>query len=188
MRICIVGNAECTNDQSRLVDDSDLVIRFNDSRSMLSGLVGTKTDILCLAGGEAQQKAASTWRNYDLYPRVPQIWLTHSDTDAIIAILNARYGTIRRATHIFPPSRHSSGYQVISCVLECSDYDGAEKYILGFAWAGWDGHPWAEENAQIQRWIQRGSIRDASCTHPRFCTRIRTTAFLPNTQNRTRMR
>jgi hypothetical protein len=73
--IAIVGNGTFSNDDASAIDSCDLVIRFNDCRSVGEG--GVRTDIVavCNTGRPAAVMIGSTtWRNNPAVKRAATIW------------------------------------------------------------------------------------------------------------------
>ncbi|MCW0981620.1 Urease operon accessory protein [Agrobacterium sp. BT-220-3] len=74
-RIMIVGNGELPQGIADFIDLSDIVIRFNDCRSLGSG--GSRTDVVavCNTGRPGREMAEETgWRNSDGVRQASAIW------------------------------------------------------------------------------------------------------------------
>ncbi|MCZ7858274.1 Urease operon accessory protein [Agrobacterium sp. 22-209-1] len=74
-QITIVGNGELPPGAARLIDRSDIVIRFNDCRSL--GLGGTRTDVVavCNTGRPGREMSEGTeWRESDGVRQAAAIW------------------------------------------------------------------------------------------------------------------
>lgn len=74
-RIAIVGNGEFPPGTARLIDRSDIVIRFNDCRSL--GLGGTRTDVVavCNTGRPGREMTeGAEWRESDGVRQAAAIW------------------------------------------------------------------------------------------------------------------
>ncbi len=74
-RIAIVGNGELPPGTARLIDRSDIVIRFNDCRSL--GLGGTRTDVVavCNTGRPGREMTeGAEWRESDGVRQAAAIW------------------------------------------------------------------------------------------------------------------
>jgi hypothetical protein len=79
-RIVIVGNAKLTEDYSALVDEADMVVRFNDARYYGTGFAGNKTDVLCIANMEHPGRKVAKYKTIKklaFINQVKAIWFPH---------------------------------------------------------------------------------------------------------------
>ena len=75
--IIIIGNAEPKKNYSVIIDNADIVVRFNNARNFQSGLVGEKTDVLCIANtGDPGRKFAKyrRIRKLSFIDNVTEVW------------------------------------------------------------------------------------------------------------------
>ena len=56
-------------------------------------------------------------------------------------------------------SMPSTGIVGVEMILNDQFFNDYEKYIIGFSWEGWNGHPWKEEKALVQYYIDNGSLK-----------------------------
>jgi hypothetical protein len=53
----------------------------------------------------------------------------------------------------------SAGIMAIEKCLGEMEFAGHEKYLLGFTFQGWEGHPWHLERELVDRYVERGVLR-----------------------------
>ena len=56
----------------------------------------------------------------------------------------------------------STGLLGIEMILDNPSFRDYEKYIVGFKWQGWDGHPWRLEKELIEKYIKQGVLKTLS--------------------------
>lgn len=55
----------------------------------------------------------------------------------------------------------STGLLGIEMILDDKSFNSYEKYIIGFGFKGWKGHPWHLEKMLIKYYINRGILKDS---------------------------
>ena len=53
----------------------------------------------------------------------------------------------------------STGLLGIEMILDDQSFNDYEKYIIGFGWEGWKGHPWHLEKMLIEDYINNGILK-----------------------------
>lgn len=77
----------------------------------------------------------------DLYIRTWKKLLSYGNTDAIIP---------------------STGLLGIEMILDDKSFNSYKKYIIGFGFDGWKGHPWHLEKMLVSDYINRGILKEVS--------------------------
>lgn len=72
-KIVIIGNAKIKKDYSILINNADIVVRFNDAGNYYSGLVGSKTDVLCIANISHPGRRFSKYKIIKKLPFIDQV-------------------------------------------------------------------------------------------------------------------
>jgi len=52
----------------------------------------------------------------------------------------------------------STGVLGIEMILDDPNFHDYEKYIVGFSWKGWNGHPWQAEKLLVNKYIKNGTL------------------------------
>lgn len=90
-------------------------------------------------------------KSFELKKTVPE-FVGKDFLDAVIHKLCALNPSIKRPLP-------SAGILVIEKVLACADFDHYEKYLLGFTFEGWEGHPWELEKELVRGYLGKGRLR-----------------------------
>ncbi len=53
----------------------------------------------------------------------------------------------------------STGLLGIEMILDNPSFRNHEKYIIGFTWQGWKGHPWQLEKRLVEKYIENGVLK-----------------------------
>jgi hypothetical protein len=53
----------------------------------------------------------------------------------------------------------SLGFLALVHLLGTQRFVGYEKYLCGFVFEGWRGHPWTEEQEFTRGWMEVGRLR-----------------------------
>ena len=86
--------------------------------------------------------------------------LKESRTEFIEAdFLNSVINNLRNQNPDGPKPWPSAGIMVIEKVLADEEYTHFEKYLLGFTFDGWEGHPWASEIKLVEGYNEQGLLR-----------------------------
>jgi len=90
-------------------------------------------------------------------------FLEHFDAlehDHRLLTFPAKY-IVSLADHLWPPNWTcpSNGYLVARLFLDDLTYYYYEKYMVGFTWEGWDGHPWMLEKMYVEKLARDGFIK-----------------------------
>ncbi|MGI9159658.1 MAG: glycosyltransferase family 29 protein, partial [Saprospiraceae bacterium] len=163
-------------DLSRQIDSCDLVIRCNEAKT-LGVNSGTRTDILCVNNSGAPATRFIEQKSLQKNPRFPElaeIWFARPYPDCIEVsqkILNANnlsdisiqylstefneracdqlkmYGSVADQ----PPS---TGFLAFRYILEQAAFDDFDKYIFGFTFNMWHGHPEQAEMKVIESYCK----------------------------------
>lgn len=162
-RVALVGNAPLQYDQSGQIDSCDIVIRCNEAKT-LGKNTGTRTDILCVNNsGEPAVRFISRklLRKEPNFPQLREIWFARpyaAGIDIALKILMANdlsdlpvkyfsisiseraYDELRK--HCQMENKHpSTGLLAFLYILEQEAFAEFDKYIFGFTFNMWYGHP-----------------------------------------------
>lgn len=188
-RIIIIGNADETISISHLVDDNDLVVRFNKPNPSCN----LKANLLFVANGAGIVVHKTRMFNDMMHPNCPIIWrYTLKD------ILTDRYeenSLSRKLRYLilfpwFKKINHFTGRKqsYINDTLQCQCtelvkgsvpstgflaiyllkhyFSSTPIYIHNFTFKGWSGHNWNQEDYFVQQWINEGGLfPSSSLTH-----------------------
>jgi len=176
-KLVLVGNASLNKDMSAFIDASDVVIRFNDART-LGVKSGFKTDILCVrnTGGPALCFIANkSVKKYPKFPDLSEVWFPRNgdtfteysekiiESNELCDVKIRRFSkelnnkvfeklvVISKSEKIYP----SSGFLALSYILETSEFDQYEKYIVGFTFDMWEGHPAKAERILVETYCKQ---------------------------------
>jgi hypothetical protein len=171
---------------SRLIDQADCVVRFNSVRNQDKEWTGRRTDILYIRGqgrpacqfGEIAIPFAGVDRPdsaivvVDLYryQRPGQDTYAGADFTAEIVARNGFHSfsrldpttmatarrLVRKAGRRMTPSL---GFIALVHLLGTRRFADHEKYLCGFVFEGWRGHPWAEEREIVRGWIETRRLK-----------------------------
>lgn len=53
----------------------------------------------------------------------------------------------------------SNGYLITKMILEDFNYSDHQKYLVGFSWEGWQGHPWSIEKNALENLEREGLLK-----------------------------
>lgn len=167
MKLAIVGNAKPSRNLSSEIDSCSLVVRFNNTNYLGSGLVGERCDIhviqheemTALAGGVSSSKASEFWiicdspvncnameimRKNNLSPRVCVVLFR--DGTGLAKELSAKYP--------------SSGAMAINSLLGKAAFLDWDKLLFCFTWEGDPvNHNWNNERELCERYEREGRLR-----------------------------
>jgi len=169
-RIALVGNAPIKHDLSGQIDSCDLVIRCNEAKN-IGPNTGSKTDVLCVNNsGEPARRFINcqSLRKERGFPNLSQVWfargggyflrlseeiITANDLQDVSIryfskeLDNLAYDQFRRygaAEGLVP----STGFLALLYILQQKEFEHFEKYVFGFTFDIWFGHP-AETEMKI---------------------------------------
>ncbi len=61
----------------------------------------------------------------------------------------------------------STGMLGIEMILDDPAFNDYEKFIVGFGWEGWNGHPWQSEKLLVENYIKNGVLKILLCDEKR---------------------
>lgn len=162
--IIIVGNAPLDRNIGHRIDDHDIVVRFNKCGTMDAN-GGTKLDILCFTVGHPEHSYILSDDFADKAVRASEHWITHVGKDyqnaEVVTRFNRKFQSSLCPIVLLNDSKdgfHSSGFLAVRYVLNSPRFRDMEKFVAGFEWAGWEGHPWAAERSIVGEAINRGYL------------------------------
>lgn len=171
---------------SRFIDESDCVVRFNNVRNQAEEWTGRRTDILYMRGQgkpayefaankivfnqvDAPRRVVIVIDLYDyLRPNIDRHAFTNYSEqiaaknafanwsildDAVVS--SARDLLQREGSPLTP----SLGFTAMVDLLGDPRHADFDKYVAGFAFAGWKGHNWIIEKRIFEKWMASGAIR-----------------------------
>ncbi len=168
-----------------VIDQADCVVRFNSVRNQDSAWTGRRTDILYVRGqgrpacqfGETPIRFQGVDRPthvivvVDLYryQRPGRDPYAGSDFTAEIVARNGfgsfttldrtTMATARRLVRRYGRRMTPSlGFIALVHLLGTYRFADHERYLCGFVFEGWRGHPWAEEEEIVRGWIGAGRL------------------------------
>jgi hypothetical protein len=171
---------------SRFIDEADCVVRFNSVRNQDEDWTGRRTDVLYIRGqgrpalqfGETAIRFEGVNRPehaivvVDLYryQRPGQDPYSGGDFTRQIVERNSFHNFSKLDTTTLAKARRlvrkdgrrmtpSLGFIALVHLLGTRRFADYEKYLCGFVFEGWRGHPWAEEQKIIRGWIEAGRLQ-----------------------------
>ena len=172
-KLALVGNAPVNYDLSKQIDGCDLVIRCNEAKN-LGPFTGTKTDVLCVNNsGEPARRFISKklLRKNPKFPMLSQVWFAREwgkisfdlSSEIIQAndlydvtvkhfskeIANIAYSQLNQHRHsdsLYP----STGFLAFCYILNEKEFENYDKYLFGFTFDIWYGHPAETEMKVIE--------------------------------------
>jgi hypothetical protein len=169
--LVVVGNAEPRENCSKLIDECDVVIRFNCAPFFEKNKTGLKTTILCLFGVPYPRPGEIPRLNADIVMNCQTIWV---ESPAFFDPLVRRYEippqkitlmnlrgvnddhAIDGAERIKKPS---SGFLVLRHLVNSAAFEGYRKYVCRFEWQGSHAHLWEMEKRQVGRYLELGFLK-----------------------------
>lgn len=171
-KLALVGNAPPTYDLSAQIDSCDIVIRCNEAKT-LGVNTGTRTDILCVnnSGAPADRFISKQLlRRHPNFPELTELWFARPFKDCVdlsMKILDANglsdvpvvyfsTGMNERASkqlrqHNNMEDQHpSTGFLAFCYILEQEEFNDYDKYLFGFTFNMWYGHPEQAEMKVIE--------------------------------------
>lgn len=165
---------------------SDLVIRFNAVDNQSATWTGRRTDVLYIRGhGRPAYMFVERAIPFDGVDRPLRVMLDfyrydRPDLDAYdgvdyteqvsekngfmsasyldeAVVIRSRALLRAEGSRLIP----SLGFVALVHVLEDPALAAHDKYIAGFGFSGWNGHPWAVEKRIVERWLASGALKRA---------------------------
>ncbi len=175
-RLALVGNAPPQYDLSSQIDSCDLVIRCNEAKTFGVN-TGTKTDILCVnnSGAPAYRFIAQkSLRKHPKFPELTEIWFVRPYKDCIdlamqildsndLSDISDRYFSDEMNKRAYDQlckyakmeDQHpSTGFLAFWYILEQAAFADFDKYIFGFTFNMWHGHPEQAEMKVIESYCK----------------------------------
>ncbi len=169
-RVALVGNAPLRRDHSHAIDSCDVVVRCNDAANW-GPHSGQKTDVLCITHtGEPAERfiREQSLRRLPRFPNLKELWFFRKDPqwmDAIVAANDLQDIPIRRMTpeqmkqierglrgvSAYDFSSPSTGYLAFQYILQAPEFEGHDKWLFGFNFQTWLGHPGHAEAWMVHR-------------------------------------
>ncbi|PIT62772.1 hypothetical protein [Snodgrassella alvi] len=176
----IIGNADEQNSIAHLINEDDIVVRFNNPNPNCTLMA----DWVFIANGYTQIRHLtikhqffkpdthiffryskediwfSRYQNIPLHKRIKYLWrfpkwVKHSHLDQY-QINTIPTDTYRHCADILGFRQPSTGLLAIDYI--CQHYPRNKIYIHNFTSEGWIGHNWDDEKQLIHKWITTGNI------------------------------
>ncbi|MBK7806449.1 MAG: glycosyltransferase family 29 protein [Saprospiraceae bacterium] len=174
--LALIGNAPLQKDFSSTIDSFDLVIRCNEAKTLGTN-TGHKTNILCISNIGAPSKriiAEKSVTKLLKFPELSEIWFPRNaesniDNSKIIIEVNKlfdvriKYFSKEMNERVFKKLavfsdfdfvEPSTGILALCYILEQPEFDKYEKYLFGFTFEMWEGHPAKAERLLIKSFCE----------------------------------
>jgi len=162
-KLALVGNAPPEYDLSAQIDSCDIVIRCNEAKT-LGVNTGTRTDILCVnnSGAPADRFISQKLlRKHPKFPELTEVWFARPHKDCVdlsLKIVDANdlsdvtvtYFSTGMTERVYNQlsiynkmeNQHpSTGFLAFWYILEQGVFEDFDKYLFGFTFNMWYGHP-----------------------------------------------
>ncbi len=171
-KLALVGNAPPAYDLSVQIDSCDIVIRCNEAKT-LGVNTGIRTDILCVnnSGAPADRFISKQLlRRHPNFPELTELWfarpykdcvelalkIVHANglSDVPVVYFSADMNERARqqlSLHSKMENQHpSTGFLAFCYILEQEEFNDFDKYLFGFTFNMWYGHPEQAEMKVIE--------------------------------------
>ena len=171
-KLALVGNAPPAYDLSAQIESCDIVIRCNEAKT-LGVNTGIRTDILCVnnSGAPADRFISKQLlRRHPNFPELTELWfarpykdcvelalkIVHANglSDVPVVYFSADMNERARqqlSLHSKMENQHpSTGFLAFCYILEQEEFNDFDKYLFGFTFNMWYGHPEQAEMKVIE--------------------------------------